>query len=130
MQIGFIGLGIMGRPMAANLLRGGHALHLHSRSGVPEDLIAAGGKACAASSEVATRSEVVLTMLPDTPDVEQVLFGTAGVAEGLAPGRVVVDMSSISPSRPRFSRSASGRSGASTWTLPSRAGSSAPATAP
>jgi len=97
MDIGFVGLGIMGRPMAANLLRGGHALRLHSRSGVPPDLVAAGGKACATSRDVAAASEVVLTMLPDTPDVEKVLFGPAGVAEALAPGKVVVDMSSISP---------------------------------
>jgi 2-hydroxy-3-oxopropionate reductase len=97
MDIGFIGIGIMGRPMALNLLRGGHALHLHSRSGVPPDLVAAGGKACAGAREVAARSEVVVTMLPDTSDVEQVLFGAAGVAEGLTPGKVVVDMSSISP---------------------------------
>ncbi len=97
MEIGFIGLGIMGRPMAANLLRGGHALHLHSRSGVPDELLAAGGRACAAPREVAARSEVIVTMLPDTPDVEQVLLGPGGVAEGLAPGKLVVDMSSISP---------------------------------
>ena len=97
MEIGFIGLGIMGRPMAANLLQGGHTLHLHSRSGVPPELLAAGGKACAAPGEVAARSEVVVTMLPDTPDVERVLFGPRGAAEGLAPGKVVVDMSSISP---------------------------------
>jgi 2-hydroxy-3-oxopropionate reductase len=97
MEIGFIGLGIMGRPMAANLLRGGHVLHLHSRSGVPGDLTAAGGRACGSPREVASRSEIVITMLPDTPDVEQVLFAPGGVAEGLAPGKVVVDMSSISP---------------------------------
>jgi len=95
--LGFIGLGIMGKPMARNLLRGGHALHLHSRSGVPEELLAEGGVACACGREVAERAEVVLTMVPDTPDVEKVLFGTDGVAEGLVPGKTVVDMSSISP---------------------------------
>jgi 2-hydroxy-3-oxopropionate reductase len=97
MDVGFVGLGIMGRPMAANLLRAGHALSLHSRSGVPPELVAAGGTACATPREVAARAEVVLTMVPDTPDVERVLFGPAGVAEGLAAGKVVVDMSSISP---------------------------------
>jgi len=97
MEIGFIGLGIMGRPMAANLLRGGDVLHLHSRSGVPEDLVAAGGRPCASPREVASRAEVIFTMLPDTPDVAAVLFGAGGVAEGLGPGKLVVDMSSISP---------------------------------
>jgi 2-hydroxy-3-oxopropionate reductase len=97
MDVGFIGLGIMGRPMAGHLIRGGHAVHLHSRGGVPPELVAAGGKACAGAREVASRAEAVVTMLPDTPDVERVLFGDGGVAEGLAPGKVVVDMSSISP---------------------------------
>jgi 2-hydroxy-3-oxopropionate reductase len=97
MEIGFVGLGIMGKPMAANLLRGGHRLHLHSRSGVPAELTAAGGKACAGARAVAEAAEVVITMLPDTPDVERVLFGAGGVAEGLSPGKLVIDMSSISP---------------------------------
>jgi 2-hydroxy-3-oxopropionate reductase len=96
-DVGFIGLGTMGRPMAANLQKAGHTLHLHSRSGVPEALVAAGGKACASGKEVAERSEVVITMVPDTPDVEKALFGVDGVAEGLTPGKLVVDMSSISP---------------------------------
>ena len=96
-DVGFIGLGIMGKPMAANLLKGGQALLLHSRSGVPPELTAAGGVACASPKEVAERAEVVITMLPDTPDVEQVLFGPRGVAEGLTPGKLIVDMSSISP---------------------------------
>jgi 2-hydroxy-3-oxopropionate reductase len=97
MQVGFVGLGIMGKPMALNLLKGGHALHLHSRSGVPPELVSAGGKACASGKEVAQRAEVVVTMLPDTPDVEKALLGPGGVAEGLSPGKAVVDMSSISP---------------------------------
>jgi 2-hydroxy-3-oxopropionate reductase len=100
-DVGFIGLGVMGKPMAANLLKGGHALLLHSRSGVPPELIAAGGVACPGPKEVAERAEVVITMLPDTPDVERVLFGPRGVAEGLAPGKLVVDMSSISPTATR-----------------------------
>jgi 2-hydroxy-3-oxopropionate reductase len=96
-NIGFIGLGIMGKPMAANLIKGGHTLFLHSRSGVPHELAAAGGKACASAKEVAQKSDIVITMVPDTPDVEKVLFGAGGVAEGLAKGKIVVDMSSISP---------------------------------
>jgi 2-hydroxy-3-oxopropionate reductase len=97
MNVGFIGLGTMGKPMAANLLKGGHALFLHSRSGVPGELTSAGGKACADASEVAQRSDVVITMVPDTPDVEKALFGPHGVAEGLSAGKIVVDMSSIAP---------------------------------
>ncbi len=97
MKIGFIGLGIMGRPMAANLLRAGHEMFLASRSGVPAELREAGGTACATAREVAAQSEIVIVMVPDTPDVEKVLFGPDGVAEGLQKGAVVVDMSSISP---------------------------------
>jgi 2-hydroxy-3-oxopropionate reductase len=100
-DVGFIGLGVMGKPMAANLMKGGHRLLLHSRSGVPAELIAAGGVPCANAREVAERAEVVVTMLPDTPDVERVLFGSPGVAEGLAAGKLVVDMSSISPTATR-----------------------------
>jgi 2-hydroxy-3-oxopropionate reductase len=97
MNVGFIGLGIMGKPMVANLIKGGHTLFLSSRSGVPQELSAAGGKSCASAKEVAQKSEIVITMVPDTPDVEKVLFGKDGVAEGLSPGKIVVDMSSISP---------------------------------
>jgi 2-hydroxy-3-oxopropionate reductase len=96
-NIGFIGLGIMGKPMAANLIKGGHTLHLHSRSGVPQELTATGGKACASAKEVAQKSDIVIIMVPDTPDVEKALFGAGGVAEGLAKGKIVIDMSSISP---------------------------------
>jgi len=97
MNVGFIGLGIMGKPMALNLIKGGHTLFLASRSGVPQELTAAGGKACASAKEVAQKSDVVITMVPDTPDVEKALFGKDGVAEGLSAGKIVVDMSSISP---------------------------------
>ena len=97
MNVGFVGLGIMGRPMSAHLLKGGHALHLHSRSGVPEELTALGGYACGTGREVAERSEVIFTMVPDTADVEKALLAPGGVAEGLTAGKVVVDMSSISP---------------------------------
>ena len=97
MNIGFIGLGIMGKPMALNLIKGGHTLFLTSRSGVPKELTDAGGKACSSAKEVAQQADIIITMVPDTPDVEKVLFGGGGVAEGLSKGKTVVDMSSISP---------------------------------
>ena len=97
MKVGFIGLGIMGHPMAGHLLKGGHTLFLNTLHKVPDDLTAAGGAACATAADVARQADVVITMLPDTPDVEKVLFGKAGVAEGLSKGKTVVDMSSISP---------------------------------
>ena len=97
MNIGFIGLGIMGAPMAGHLIAAGHSLFLKSRRGVPEALLAAGGTACATAAEVAERADTIILMLPDTPDVEQVLFGTDGVAEGVSPGKTVIDMSSIAP---------------------------------
>ena len=97
MNVGFIGLGIMGKPMVANLIKGGHTLYLSSRRGVPQELTAAGGKSCASAKEVAQKSEIIITMVPDTPDVEKVLFAKDGVAEGLTAGKIVVDMSSISP---------------------------------
>lgn len=97
MKVGFIGLGIMGKPMALNLIKGGHELFLQTRSQVPDDLVQAGGKACGSPREVAQAAEVIVTMVPDTPDVEAVLFGENGVAQGLSPGKIVVDMSSISP---------------------------------
>jgi 2-hydroxy-3-oxopropionate reductase len=96
-NIGFIGLGIMGAPMAGHLIAAGHKLFLRSRSQVPATLTEAGGVACATNREIAERCEIVILMLPDTPDVEAVLFGAEGVAEGLAKGKIVVDMSSISP---------------------------------
>ena len=97
-NVGFIGLGIMGRPMAQHLLSAGHALFLHTHGTVPAELVAAGGTACASGKEVAERSDVVITMVPDTPDVAAALFGPGGVAEGLRAGTIVVDMSSVSPS--------------------------------
>jgi 2-hydroxy-3-oxopropionate reductase len=97
MKVGFIGLGIMGKPMAFNLIKGGHTLFLHSRSGVPQELTEAGGFPCSDAKAAAKKSEVIITMVPDTPDVEKVLFSENGVAQGLSPGKIVVDMSSISP---------------------------------
>ena len=96
-NIGFVGLGIMGKPMALNLLKGDHTLFLYTRRGVPPELTAAGGVACANAREVAQKADVVITMVPDTPDVEMVLFGPSGIFEGLSRGKIVVDMSSISP---------------------------------
>ncbi|MDP1558351.1 MAG: 2-hydroxy-3-oxopropionate reductase [Nitrosomonas sp.] len=100
-NIGFIGLGIMGKPMAEHLIKGGHRLFLHSRSGVPADLVALGGRAFSSPKVVAQYADIIITMLPDTPDVEKVLFGENGVIEGLEPnadpGKMIVDMSSISP---------------------------------
>jgi len=96
-NIGFIGLGIMGRPMAANLIAGGHTLFAYNRSPVTQALLDQGARACGSPAEVAAASDVIITMVPDTPDVEAVLFGKDGVATGLAPGKTVVDMSSISP---------------------------------
>lgn len=97
-RIGFIGLGVMGRPMAANLIKAGHVLFLKSGSRpVPTDLIEAGGRECGSAREVAQKAEILITMVPDTPHVEEVLFGPGGVVEGLAPGKTVIDMSSISP---------------------------------
>jgi 2-hydroxy-3-oxopropionate reductase len=97
MNIGFIGLGIMGRPMAGHLQAAGHKLALYTRSKIPQELLDKGGEACRSSREVAERSEIIFAMVSDTPDVEQVLFGKSGVAEGLSKGKIVVDMSSISP---------------------------------
>ena len=97
MNIGFIGLGIMGAPMAGHLIAAGHSLFLKTRRSVPEALLAAGGTACATAAAVAERADTIILMLPDTPVVEQVLFGADGVAEGLSPGKTVIDMSSIAP---------------------------------
>ncbi len=97
LQLGFIGLGIMGAPMAGHLLAAGHALFVHTRSQLPAAIAGSGATRCASAREVATRADIVFLMLPDTPDVEAVLFGENGVAAGLSKGKVVVDMSSISP---------------------------------
>src|SRR3954468_2010183 len=96
-KVGFIGLGIMGKPMAANLIKGGHMLYATSRSGVSQELTAAGATSCATAKEVAQKADIIITMVPDTPDVEKVLFGANGVAEGLSAGKIVIDMSTISP---------------------------------
>ncbi|RXV67694.1 2-hydroxy-3-oxopropionate reductase [Burkholderia stabilis] len=96
-KIGFIGLGIMGAPMAANLIGSGHTLFLHTHGTVPAELVDAGGKVRASAADVAREADVVIVMVPDTPNVEAVLFGADGVAHGLSEGKLVIDMSSISP---------------------------------
>ena len=96
-KIGFVGLGIMGSPMAAHLIKGGHEVFMYSISSVPADLVSAGGKACANGKEAAQQAEIIIIMVPDTPHVQSALFDANGIAEGLAKGKTVVDMSSISP---------------------------------
>jgi 2-hydroxy-3-oxopropionate reductase len=97
MKLGFIGLGIMGAPMAGHLLAAGHELFAHTRGSVPAELVDQGAIVCANGREVAAQADIVFIMVPDTPHVADVLFGERGVAEGLEPGKTVVDMSSISP---------------------------------
>jgi 2-hydroxy-3-oxopropionate reductase len=87
----------MGAPMAGHLKQAGHELFVHTIGPVPESLLGGGTKVCGSSSQVARNADIVFIMVPDTPDVESVLFGKDGVAEALAPGKIVVDMSSISP---------------------------------
>ncbi|WKB55023.1 2-hydroxy-3-oxopropionate reductase [Eleftheria terrae] len=96
-KIGFIGLGIMGAPMAAHLQRGGYKLFLHDRGNPPAALVEGGATVCTNAAEVAKRADIVILMVPDTPHVEDVLFGEHGVARGLSGGKLVIDMSSISP---------------------------------
>ena len=101
-RIGFIGLGIMGKPMAMNLLGAGYELTVHSRSSGPVDeVVGAGAQRASGAAEVAEASDVTITMLPDTTDVEQVLTGDGGVIEGVASGALVIDMSSIDPAPTR-----------------------------
>lgn len=96
--IGFIGLGVMGRPMAENLIKAGHRLVVHNRSRAPVDVLVAEGAAAADSpAEVARRAPLVITMLPDTGDVEAVIAGPNGVLSGVERDALVIDMSSISP---------------------------------
>ena len=96
-DVGFIGLGIMGRPMAGHLQAAGHRLFLCDVGSVAPELVAGGGIVCKSGKQVAEESDVVIIMVPDTPQVEAVLFGAGGVAEGISKGKIVVDMSSISP---------------------------------
>jgi 2-hydroxy-3-oxopropionate reductase len=97
MNIGFIGLGVMGRPMAGHLIDAGHTVHLHRVKPVSQFLVDKGGRAVPSGKAVAEAADIVVLIVPDTPDVETVLFGADGVAAGLSKGKLVVDMSSISP---------------------------------
>ena len=97
LKLGFIGLGIMGAPMASHLINAGHQVFINTRSKVPADLASSKATQCKSPKEVAENADIIFTMVPDTPDVEKVLFGENGVASGLSKGKIVVDMSSISP---------------------------------
>jgi 2-hydroxy-3-oxopropionate reductase len=100
--IGFIGLGIMGKPMASNLIKAGYPLVVHNRSRATVDaLVSEGAKAGTSPKDVASRSDVVITMLPDSPDVEEVVLGTDGIAAGIKAGAIYVDMSTIAPASAR-----------------------------
>ncbi len=96
-KIGFIGLGIMGKPMASHLLDAGHELFVSNKSGGASDLTAAGATGCDTYAEIAGKADTVILMVPNTPEVEAVLFDEGGVAEGLGSGKLVIDMSSIAP---------------------------------
>src|ERR1700721_2559037 len=114
-RIGFIGTGVMGKPMAANLLRAGHSLSILKRdTGKDLLLLELGASSQESSEEIARMSNVVILMLPDTKTVEGVLFGSRGVASGLKEGAIVIDMRTISPAETGgFSNRFAGRGGTS-----------------
>jgi 2-hydroxy-3-oxopropionate reductase len=97
LKIGFVGLGIMGAPMAGHLIKAGHQLFVFNLTPIPESIASSSATQCPSARDVATRADIVFTMVPDTPDVEAALFAEKGVAAGLSKGKIVVDMSSISP---------------------------------
>ena len=97
LKLGFIGLGIMGTPMAGHLIAAGHQLFVHTHGKLPAEIASSSAKACASGKAVAESADIVFIMVPDTPDVGAVLFDAEGVAAGLSKGKTVVDMSSISP---------------------------------
>ncbi len=97
LKLGFIGLGIMGAPMALHLIKAGHQLFVFTHGKLHPEIAASNATQCTSARGVAERADIVFTMVPDTPDVEAVLFGETGVASGLSKGKTVVDMSSISP---------------------------------
>lgn len=101
MKIGFIGLGIMGRPMAKNLIKAGYSLTVYDKFAKPDELVALGAKAASSNREVASVSDVVITMLPNSPHVKEAVLGPAGVLEGARSGLILVDMSSIAPGASR-----------------------------
>lgn len=126
-KIGFIGLGIMGLPMARNLIKAGFGLTVFDLDEARVQALAAEGAAQAASArDLAAACDVVIAILPDTPDVDAVLFGPNGVAGGLAAGKLVVDMSSVSPAPRSISPPASARSAAPISTRRSPAASRGP----
>jgi len=96
-KIGFVGLGVMGRPMAHHLIKPGHEVAVLESSKMAKELVGAGAVACATPREIGSRADVVILMVPNTPEVESVLFGPDGVGEGISKGKLVIDMSSISP---------------------------------
>lgn len=96
-KVGFIGLGIMGAPMAEHLMKAGYKIFTHTHGKTPTTLVEGGATLCVTNKGVAERADIIIVMVPDTPHVEEVLFDADGVAAGLKPGKVVVDMSSISP---------------------------------
>ncbi len=109
LKLGFIGLGIMGTPMAGHLIKAGHQLFVYSHGKLPGAIAETSAQACASAKEVAQQADIVFIMVPDTPDVGAVLFGDDGVAAGLQKGKTVVDMSSISPiETKRFARKING----------------------
>ena len=97
LNIGFVGLGIMGAPMAEQLISAGHRLFVHTLGKMPQAIASSSATQCASGQEVAERADIIILMVPDTPDVEAALFAENGIAAGLSQGKVVVDMSSISP---------------------------------
>jgi 2-hydroxy-3-oxopropionate reductase len=97
LKIGFIGLGIMGAPMAGHLVAAGHEVFINTRSKVPDELANSPAIVCVSAAQVASNADIIMMMVPDTPDVEKVLFSENGIASGLSKGKIVVDMSSISP---------------------------------
>ena len=97
LKIGFVGLGIMGAPMAGHLIKAGHQLFVFTLGKMPEAIAASSATQCTSARGVAERADIIITMVPDTPDVEAALFSEAGIAAGLSKGKTVVDMSSISP---------------------------------
>ncbi|MBT8607193.1 2-hydroxy-3-oxopropionate reductase [Polynucleobacter paneuropaeus] len=97
LKLGFVGLGIMGAPMAGHLIKAGHDVFVTTRSKVPDEIAQSAATQCKTPTEVAQHADIIFTMVPDTPDVEKVLFGEHGIASGLSKGKIVVDMSSISP---------------------------------
>ena len=98
MNIGFIGIGIMGRPMAKNLIKAGYALTVYDKFAPTDDLVALGAVAAKSNKDVAAQSDIIITMLPNSPHVKEAVMGENGVLEGARPGAILVDMSSIAPS--------------------------------